>query len=261
MSEVKWIKVFTDIFNNRKIKQIEMLPDADAILVIWFKILCLAGNINESGLIMLTKDIPYTDEMLSNEFRRPINTIRMALSTFVKFGMIEVSQDIYSVSNWEKYQNIDSLDRIRAQTRNRVARYREQQNLLIESSVTCNATVTQCNATERRKKKEEEERRKKKEENNSADKPHKFTLPSLDEIKKYCEERKNKVDPEKFFHFYESKNWMVGKNKMKNWKSSVITWEKDSTNNNNKNNNKVANKGNFSQRSYSDDDFEKMYSN
>ncbi len=151
MAEVKWIKIMTDIFDNRKIKQIEKLPDADAIIIIWFKILCLAGNLNENGLITLTEDVPYTDEMLANEFNKPINTIRLALEVFQKFKMIEIINDIYCVSNWEKYQNVDGLEKIREQTRKRVAQHRERQKQLTlsESNVTCNVTVTQCNATDK----------------------------------------------------------------------------------------------------------------
>lgn len=150
MAEVKWIKIMTDIFDNRKIKQIEKLPDADAIIIIWFKILCLAGNLNENGLITLTEDVPYTDEMLANEFNKPINTIRLALDIFQKFKMIEIVNDIYCVSNWEKYQNIDGLEKIREQTRKRVAQHREKQKqlALAEGNVTCNVTVTQSNATD-----------------------------------------------------------------------------------------------------------------
>lgn len=54
----------------------------------------------------------------------------------------------------------------------------------------------------------------------------KFTPPSVNEVQTYCTERKNTVQPEKFVDFYESKGWMVGKNKMKNWKACVRTWEK-----------------------------------
>lgn len=54
----------------------------------------------------------------------------------------------------------------------------------------------------------------------------KFTKPTLQEIQDYCRSRHNDVDPIKFFNFYESKNWMVGKNPMKNWKAAVITWER-----------------------------------
>jgi len=150
MASVKWIKIVTDVFDNRKIRQIELMPDSDAILVIWFKILCLAGTINESGMLLLTRDIPYNDEMLANQFNRPINTIRLALDTFRKFGMIETTNNILCVSNWEKYQNIETLDKIREQTRLRVAKHREQRK--IANSEVCNVTVTQCNATEEDKK-------------------------------------------------------------------------------------------------------------
>jgi len=57
-----------------------------------------------------------------------------------------------------------------------------------------------------------------------------FQKPSVKEIRDYCLERKNNVDAENFFDFYESKDWMVGKNKMKNWKASVRTWERKSNN-------------------------------
>ena len=54
----------------------------------------------------------------------------------------------------------------------------------------------------------------------------KFRPPTYDEVRDYCLERKNNVDPEKFIDFYQSKGWMVGKSKMKDWKASVRTWEK-----------------------------------
>lgn len=53
-----------------------------------------------------------------------------------------------------------------------------------------------------------------------------FVPPTVDEVKAYCQERNNQVDPERFVDFYESKNWMIGKNKMKDWKAAVRTWEK-----------------------------------
>lgn len=53
-----------------------------------------------------------------------------------------------------------------------------------------------------------------------------FTPPSVDEVRAYCSERKNNIDPQTFIDFYESKGWFVGKNKMKDWKAAVRTWEK-----------------------------------
>lgn len=61
-----------------------------------------------------------------------------------------------------------------------------------------------------------------------ADKPpnsQRFTPPSVEEVRAYCEERHNGIDPQRFVDFYEAKGWMLGKNKMKNWKAAVRTWE------------------------------------
>lgn len=118
MAEVKWIKVSTDMFeSNRKIKQIELMPEGDTILVIWLKLLLLAGNVNDGGNIYLTPEIPYTDEMLANELRRPLATVRMALSLFERFGMIEIIDDILHLSSWERYQNTEKLAEIREYNR------------------------------------------------------------------------------------------------------------------------------------------------
>ena len=59
-----------------------------------------------------------------------------------------------------------------------------------------------------------------------ADKPHRFTPPTLEEVAEYCKQRNNGVDPQKWYDFYSAKGWMIGKNKMKDWKAAVRTWEK-----------------------------------
>ena len=82
MAEVKWIKICTDIFDDEKILLIENMPEADSIIVIWFKLLCLAGKQNNGGVFMLNDKIAYTEEMLATIFRRPLNTVRLALKTF-----------------------------------------------------------------------------------------------------------------------------------------------------------------------------------
>ena len=154
MSEIKWIKITTDIFDDEKIRLIDALPDHDAILVIWFKILALAGKHNRNGLLMMSDKVHYTDEMLATIFQRPLNSVRMALGVFEQFGMIEIIDGVITLPNWEKHQNIDGMERIKEQTRNRVARHREKQkNLALGGNVTCNVTVTEGNATEEDKNK------------------------------------------------------------------------------------------------------------
>lgn len=153
MSEIKWIKITTDIFDDEKICLIDALPDHDAILVIWFKILALAGKHNRNGLLMMSDKVHYTDEMLATIFRRPLNTVRMALGVFEQFGMVEIIDGVITLPNWEKHQNIDGMEKIKEQTRNRVARHREKQKNIALGNVTGNVTVTDGNALEEDKEK------------------------------------------------------------------------------------------------------------
>ena len=145
MADVKWIKVSTEMFNSsRKIKQIEMMPEGDTILVIWLKLLLLAGNINDGGQIYLTPEIPYTDEMLANELRRPLNTVRMALNLFEKFGMIAIIDDILHLAAWEKYQSVDRLAEIREYNRIAKQNSRAKKKALAEANPDVNDMSMTC---------------------------------------------------------------------------------------------------------------------
>lgn len=162
MSEVKWIKVTTDIFDDEKIMLIESMPDADSIIVIWFKLLCLAGKQNNHGVFMINDKIPYTDEMFATIFRRNVNTVRMALQVFEQFDMIEIYNNTVIIPKWEKHQSLDALEKSREATRNRVKKWREQQKLLTcsDGNVTCNVTndvtVTDGNGDRIRKENKKE---------------------------------------------------------------------------------------------------------
>lgn len=152
MAEVKWIKLTTTMFEDEKIDFIESLPEADAILVIWIKLLTQAGKCNSNGFIFLTEQIPYTEQMLAHKFRRPINVIKLALNTFTNLGMIELDEEGYiNIVNWEKHQNIEGLEKIREQTRKRVAKHREK-----KKELQGNVTVTLGNAIEQEQEQEEE---------------------------------------------------------------------------------------------------------
>ncbi|PEL57928.1 replication protein [Bacillus toyonensis] len=137
MSEVKWIKLSTSMFEDEKIRLIESMPEADTLLIIWIRLLAQAGKTNASGYIFLSKNIPYSDEMLATLFNRPIATVRLALQTFQRFGMIEITDDQYiCISNWEKHQNVDGLERVKQLNAERNKKYRErkkQQQLTLEN--------------------------------------------------------------------------------------------------------------------------------
>ena len=135
MADVKWIKIVTDIFDDEKVLLIESLPEADSIIVIWFKLLCLAGKNNNSGVFMLNDKIPYTDEMLATIFRRGISTIRLALRTFEEFGMVEIVNSVITIPNWSKHQTLDQLEERKEYMRDYMQKYRDRQKQLTTSKV------------------------------------------------------------------------------------------------------------------------------
>lgn len=136
MADVKWIKLSTDIFSNRKIVQIESMPEGDALIVIWLKLLILAGETNADGMVWFTSTIPYTEQMLATAFGRPMSTIQLALKTFSAFGMIEIVDDFIKIPNWDKYQNVDRLKEIREYNRLAQQKSRERKRLAASSGNT-----------------------------------------------------------------------------------------------------------------------------
>ena len=130
MADVKWIKITTDIFDDEKILLIEGLPSSDEIIVIWFKLLILAGKQNNNGVFLMNERIPYTDEMLATIFRRDINIVRLALKTFEQFGMLELVDNVITIPNWNKHQQLDSYEKKKQQDRERQKARRAEQKVL-----------------------------------------------------------------------------------------------------------------------------------
>lgn len=129
-SDVKWIKITTDIFDDEKILLIESLPDSYAIIVVWFKLLCLAGKQNNSGVFMMNNRVAYTDKMLATIFRMKETTVTMALQTFEQFGMVEIIDGVITIPNWGKHQNLDQLENRKEFMRNYMKEYRAKQKAL-----------------------------------------------------------------------------------------------------------------------------------
>lgn len=130
----KWIKITTNMFEDDKIDMIQKMPEGDAMLVIWVRLLTMAGKSNANGYILLQEDIPYTEDMLSSKFNKPINIIKMALLTFQKFKMIEMSEKGILITNFNKHQDLDKLNKKREQDRLRQQRKREREKLLLEAA-------------------------------------------------------------------------------------------------------------------------------
>lgn len=131
MAEMKWIKLRIDMFDDEKIKMIQALPDGDAILVIWIRLIALAGKCNANGLVLVEDEFPYSDEMLSVIFNKPLNTVRLALSTFERYRMTEQTTKGIYITNFEKHQNVEGMERIKEQNRERKRRERERRKALL----------------------------------------------------------------------------------------------------------------------------------
>lgn len=134
MADVKWIKIMTDIFDDEKILMIESLPSADSLIVIWFKLLCFAGKMNNDGVFLMNNRIAYTDEMLSSIFRRDLQTVRMAMKVFEQYGMVEIIDNVITIPNWNKHQTLDAYEKKKERDRLYQMERRKKQKMLIAES-------------------------------------------------------------------------------------------------------------------------------
>jgi len=235
MSEIKWIKLTVNVFDDEKFDAIKTLPDSNNIQLAWVKLLCLAGKCNENGFLMLTREIPYTDEMLAQRFDMDIGVVQRAMKIFQQLNMIEVVDNIYMVSNWLKYQNGDRLEELQQKHRESQKKYREKQRQLaleeksditgdITSDVTPSISISLSNSLSNNESIDNTDAIDIN--TNTTDKSIKrFIPPTVEEVTEYCREKNlDNIDPESFVSFYGSKNWMVGKNKMSNWHMAVSGW-------------------------------------
>jgi predicted phage replisome organizer len=137
VADVKWVKLTTDMFDNRKIRHLRRLPDGNNIVLIWVMLLTMAGRCNANGMIFLTENIPYTPKMLADELGFEENTVILALNALENLDMIVTDCGFFAIAGWSEYQNIDGMDRIKEQNRLRKQAQRER-----ERAALCDGHVT-----------------------------------------------------------------------------------------------------------------------
>ena len=150
-----WFKLDMDIFSNRKIKYLRRLPDGNSIVLFWVALLAEARRCNSDGKVFLTEKIPYTPELLAEEFKFEESTVNAALDAFDMLDMICTNNGFITIVGWEDHQNAEGLAKIREQNRIRQANFKAKQKLS-QGNVTDNVTLTLGNATEEDKDKEKE---------------------------------------------------------------------------------------------------------
>ena len=208
-----WIKLKTDFFNQEAIDFL-MSQENGCEYIVLYQMLCLKTANNDG--IMATQVgemiVPYDVKKIVRDTKYfDTDTVIVALELFKKIGLIYEQEDgLLKLSNYDEMVGSESS------SAKRVREYRERKALQ------CNKNVTQ--EIEYRDKSIDIDIEKEKKDKKEVTK--RFAPPSVEEVKEYCDERQNEIDAQAFVDFYESKNWMVGKNKMKDWKACVRTWER-----------------------------------
>ena len=213
-SKFYWLKLDKDFFKRHDIKIIEAMPNGKDYILFYLKLLC--ESIDHNGNLRFSDNIPYNEEMLSIITNTNVDIVRSAIKVFSELKMIEILDDGTYYMNAVNKMIGSAVNNDNA---NRQRRFRAKQKELALQE--CYDSVTKNNESK----------------NIDIDKDidnKRWQKPSIEEIKAYCKERNNNINAEQFYDFYESKNWYVGKNKMKDWKACVRTWEKRSNNPSNK---------------------------
>ena len=129
MADVKWIKLTTDMFDNRKIKHLRRLPDGNNIVLLWVMLLTMAGRCNAGGMIFLTENIPYTPKMLADELGFEESTVILGIEALEQLCMVVSNKGYFTIAGWEEYQNTDKLAELREYNRIAQQKSREKRRL------------------------------------------------------------------------------------------------------------------------------------
>ena len=220
MSENKkyfYLKLKDSFFSSEEMMMLENLPDGLVYQNIYLR-MCLLSLKND-GALTFKNMIPYDLQMLSTVLRINIATMKMAIELFEKLGLItKTDNEVLFMSDIQTLIGKSSTEAERIATyRRRIAGCTKSVQMLQSCTPKTELELELKTKTELElelKTKTELEQKK-------------FQKPTVEQIAQYCRERNNKVDASRFFDYYESKGWMIGKNKMKDWKACVRTWEKN----------------------------------
>lgn len=212
-----WLKLKRDFFKRHDIRIIEEMPNGKDYVLFYLKL--LLESIDHEGSLRFSDTIPYNEQMLSVITNTNIDIVRSAMKLFIELRLIEIFDD-QTIFMGEIEKMIGS----ESESAERMRRLRQRQQASL-----CDTNVQKSDIEiEKELDKEIRDREESDKDINVPSKPSRskrFVPPTVEEVKAYCLERGNCVDPQRFVDYYSSNGWMVGKNKMKDWKAAVRTWE------------------------------------
>ena len=200
-----WLKLKEDFFESKRVKKLRRLAGGDTLTIIYLKM--QLKSIKTDGVLTYTGLEKSFAEELALDIDESPEDVGLLLNYLLSVGLIETADNINFLLPYAA-ECIGS----EGTSAERVRNFRERKALQSNASVT---QVKRIGNVEIEIDKEKDNNRR----------SRVFTPPTREEVKAYCQERNKGVDPDKWYDFYESKGWMVGKNKMKDWKASVRTWE------------------------------------
>jgi len=225
MSDVKkyyWLKLKRDFFKRHDIKIIESMDNGKDYVLFYLKL--LLESVDHEGELRFSATVPYNDKMLATITDTNIDIVRSAVKIFSELGMMDRFDDgtLYmdQVTTMLGFETSDAI-------RMRETREKKKQLLIAHGE------SEQCSKPfENRSPELELELDKEIDKEEDTVKPSSthFQKPTLEEVEKYCLERRNGIDASRFLDYYESKGWLIGKTKMKDWQAAVRTWERSGSN-------------------------------
>ena len=231
MSEQKryyWIKLKTDFFNQETMDLLLSQPNGCQYVVL-YQMLCLstANSDGEMATRVGEMIVPYNiDKIVRDTKYFDHDTVTVALGLFKQLGLIYAEEDgVLRIANFVQMVGSESANREAVKKRE----YRLRQKIKMIEDGSGDKKVDKLSDRDKSieiRDKSIEYRDIDKEKKSKKKSAKRFTPPTVEEVKAYCQERENNVDPERFIDFYTANGWKVGKNPMKDWKASVRTWEK-----------------------------------
>lgn len=209
-----WLKLYDDFFDSLRIKKLRRMAGGDTYTIIYLKMQLKA--IKTDGVLTFTGiEQDFVDELALDLNEEP-DDVRVTLAYLASCGLLETADN---VSFFLPYAA--ACTGSEGASAQRVREFRERKALH------CNTAVTPVKQISNGEKEIEIETESEKEKKKSTGRASRFTPPTVEEVRAYCMERGNAVDPERFVDYYSANGWKVGRNAMKDWKAAVRTWERD----------------------------------